>query len=321
MRASLIIGHEAGKSLAAAWQIPYVGVHHMQAHLLTPRLASSLKSDSGSELTPEFPFFSILVTGGHTLLVYSRGPARHQVLGSTIDVAIGSSLDKSGRDILPDSVLQGKQSITAYGRLLEEFAFPNGPRDYNDYRAPKTRREEIAGRPSRWGWTFPAPLATSRDLRLSFSSIPSALQKILGDRKPREGISEEERVDLARGTMTAAFEHLGSRLALALEYLKREEREIVKTVVVSGGVASNCFLMKVLRSFVKVRGFGHVEFIAPPPELCTDNAAMIGWAGIEMYEMGWYTDPSSKAVKTWSLESESDGEGFWDVGGWKRTAA
>lgn len=319
MRASLIIGHEAGKALAAAWQIPYVGVHHMQAHLLTPRLASSLKGNSRSELTtPKFPFLSILVSGGHTLFVYSKGLTDHEVMGNTIDIAIGSSLDKAGRDILPDTVLQGKQNITGYGKLLEQFAFPNGSRDYEDYRAPRTREDEISPRPSSWGWALPAPLVTSRDLRLSFSSFLSSVQKILGEKRSPEGVSDRERADLARATMAAVFEHLGSRLVMALEHIKRERRETVETIVISGGVASNRFLMKVLRSYVNIRGFGHVEFVTPPPELCTDNAAMIGWAGIEMYEMGLCTDPNSKALKTWSLDPESDGNGFWDVGVWKK---
>lgn len=130
---------------------------------------------------------------------------------------------------------------------------------------------------------------------------------------------------MAREAMRVSFEHLASRTVIALESLcqwnpKPNHRPIpqsvpVKTLVVSGGVAANKFLMTVLRSFLDVRGFGHVAIVAPPPALCTDNAAMIGWAGIEMFEAGWRSDYSVRALRKWSLEKEG---GVLGAGGWVR---
>ena len=319
MRSNLSVGLDTAKGLALAWQIPFVGVHHMQAHLLTPRLVSSVKGGSWAQLTsPKFPFMSLLTSGGHTLLVNSTTLTDHEVLAETGDTAIGDTIDKAARVILPESLIQSKKG-TAYGRLLEQFAFPNGPQDYADYRPPLTRADEIIPHKSDWGWSLTTPLAKSRDLRFSFSGLATSIENIVKEKtKDRKEMSEKERIDLARAAMTTSFEHLASRLVLALQSLDPRKRKAVNTIVISGGVASNKFLMKVMKTFLHARGFGHIEFVTPPPYLCTDNAAMIGWAGIEMFEMGWSTDLSTRALKKWSLDSRAEDGGILGPVGWKK---
>lgn len=317
MRSNLSVGLDTGKALSVAWQVPMVGVHHMQAHLLTPRLVSCLEKNNGSSdvPSPRFPFFSLLVSGGHSILVHSKSLTDHKIMASSDDIAIGETLDKSAREILPQSILQEAKS-TMYGKALEQFVFPNGKADFADYRPPMNRGEEVVKRQSRWGWSLTTPFANTRALQLSFSSVSSMVNKIV---KGKNGcLSDEERVDLGRETMRVSFEHLASRAIIALEALRlrNQDEEEIKTLVVSGGVAANQFLMEVLRSFLDVRGFGHINIVAPPVYLCTDNAAMIGWAGIEMFEAGWQTALSCRALRKWTLDPQAEDGGVLGPNGW-----
>lgn len=319
MRSNLAVGLDTAKGLAVAWQLPLVGVHHMQAHLLTPRLVSSLNGRSWQELTtPRFPFMSLLISGGHTLLVNSTSLTQHSILADTVDMAVGDAIDKAARAILPDHVVQ-KSSGATFGNLMEQFAFPNGPADYAEYKPPMTRGEEIVPHGSKWGWSLSTPLANTREPRFSFSGIPSTVDRVVGERKKKgEDTCEEERVDLARAVMQVSFEHLASRIVMALEAIPERRRRDINALVVSGGVAANLFLMTVLRSFLEARGFGHIKFVFPPPHLCTDNAAMIGWAGIEMYEMGWRSDLSCRVIKRWSLDPKAEDRGIMGAPGWRK---
>lgn len=328
MRSNLAVGLDTGKGLTVAWQIPFVGVHHMQAHLLTPRLVSALaqKNENGSSSapppgsSPDFPFLSILVSGGHSLLVKSASVTDHEIMASSADIAIGETLDKAARLILPESLLQTAKS-TMYGKMLESFAFPNGPADYADYRPAMNRGEELIKRESPWGWSITAPFANTRQLQFSFSCVSSTVTRIVSKKEATgEVMSDDERVALARESMRVCFEHLASRTIIALEYLRDQglDPKEIKTLVVSGGVAANRFLMTVLRSFLDVRRFGHVKIIAPPPYLCTDNAAMIGWAGIEMFEAGWQTDLSCRALRKWTLDPRAEDGGILGPQDWKR---
>ncbi|KAJ5775899.1 uncharacterized protein N7511_000910 [Penicillium nucicola] len=335
MRSNLSVGLDTGKALSVAWQIPMIGVHHMQAHLLTPRFVSCMENGNGNEnepsaeatakptptpaIAPEFPFLSILVSGGHTILVHSTGLTEHKIIAVSEDIAIGEALDKSARDILPAELLQQSKS-TMYGKTLEKFVFPGGQADFSDYRAPETRGQELATRQNKWGWYITTPFANTRTLQFSFSSVSSMVGKILQKKKDGE-MSTEERIDLGRETMRVAFEHLASRTVIALEMLQprgTDDRDEIKTLVVSGGVAANRFLMGVLRSFLDVRGFQDIRVVAPPVHLCTDNAAMIGWAGIEMFEAGWRSDLSGRPVRKWSLDPQAEDGGILGPAGWYR---
>ncbi|PGH17138.1 hypothetical protein AJ79_01276 [Helicocarpus griseus UAMH5409] len=336
MRSNLFNGLDTAKGLAVAWQIPIVGVHHMQAHLLTPRLFASLQHQSSGAGTntanPNFPFISLLVSGGHTLLVHSNSIVDHQILASTCDIAIGDALDKVARAILPQSYLDQSNS-TMYGKLLESFAFPNGASDFAEYQAPRSRAEELKKQENeQWGWSFGLPYAESRKLEFSFSGMASQAERIVAGRKSQwealgksgEGfMSNDERIALAHTFMRCCFEHLASRTIIALQMLRQrrkdetsQESEDIPHLVISGGVGANQFLRKLLRSFLDIRGFGHIDVIAPPPYLCTDNAAMIGWAGIEMFEAGWRSNLECRAIRKWSLDPKAEDGGILGADGW-----
>ncbi|EFR03131.1 glycoprotease [Nannizzia gypsea CBS 118893] len=142
-------------------------------------------------------------------------------------------------------------------------------------------------------------------------------------------LPHEGRIAFCRDFMRVCFEHLASRIILALENVssgatnsvgmeKLGPKSPVKTVVVSGGVAANQYLRHILRSFLDVRGFSDVDIVAPPLYLCTDNAAMIGWAGIEMFEAGWRTSRKSQAIRKWSLDSAAEDGGILGPHGWEQ---
>ncbi|KAL4883008.1 glycoprotease family-domain-containing protein [Aspergillus karnatakaensis] len=421
MRSSLFTGLDTAKALAVAWQIPFMAVHHMQAHLLTPRLVSAVvahlkepktAAEGDANLTstsasisnadadadadanpnpqpnvyrpvidhpffrpdkktleedgdeprlarpqPQFPFLSLLASGGHTMLVSSTGLTKHEVLAETADIAVGEALDKAARMILPDEILE-KCRNTMYGKYLEQFAFPNGPSDYADYVAPTTRGEEIdsSKKVSKYGWYLTVPFAQTRTLEFSFASLETAVTNIVRKRakelklppappaeekkkkeepkdpfeatgpgihrfvdpsaKPEEPPTPaglEERRLLAREAMRVCFEHLASRIVIALDALSSSGQNIrrIKALVVSGGVGANNYLTTVLSSFLQARGYNHITIIAPPAWLCTDNAAMIGWAGIEMFESGWRGEIDVKALQKWSLETDGVGDESW----------
>jgi N6-L-threonylcarbamoyladenine synthase len=328
MRSNLSVGLDAAKALAVAWHIPVIGVHHMQAHALTPRLVSAL--DHHPEAGPHFPFLSALVSGGHSLLIESTGLTSHKILATTADIALGDCLDKAARAILPSHLI-----TPPYGRALEQFAFPAGASDYN-YIAPAKRDVELARKPSKWAWALGAPLAESRNgsssrkMIYSFSGLLSSIERFVkyeSDahmstitkrlRQPDQ-LCHDERRDMAREVMRVAFEHLASRVLLHLTSLPPKDAAKVESLVVSGGVAANSFLRHVMGAFLHVRGFGHVKLFFPPIDLCTDNAAMIAWTGLEMWEEGWRSDLSIRPIKTWSMDPSAGDGGILGVQGWTK---
>lgn len=307
MRSNLSCGLDTAKGLAAAWSIPMVGVHHMQAHALTPRLAHALNSPLSSA-DPEFPFLNLLVSGGHTMLLHSTGLTSHTIVANSIDIAVGDCLDKCGRHILPEAVL-ATANDTAYGKHLSNYAFPT-PSTFEAYDIPRRRGDELHKPKNEFGWALQLPLSHSRQMAFSFAGIPSHVERQMA-RAPN--MSAEERLLLARTVLGVSFEHLASRICLALE-----SNQNIQTLVVSGGVAANDFLRWFLRAMLDVRGHQAVRLVFPPVALCTDNAAMIAWAGMEMFEAGWRTALGVAAVRKWSMDPTADDGGILGLDGWYR---
>lgn len=319
---NLSAGLSTAKGLAVAWGVPLVGVHHMQAHALTPRLVNALglsQAAAGSQPEnttsggPDFPFLSLLVSGGHTQLVHSRSLTEHSIIATTTDVAIGNLLDHSARKILPEPVLASATDVM-YGRLLESFAFPEGgtPEEYAFYKPAASRADELLDQDTGYSWVLPSPLRDTRKLAYSFSSLGAISDKITA---ANPSMDEAERRTLARHLMAGAFRLLVGRLCIALEDVPGLSQ--ASTLVVAGGVACNRFLMHVLRSTLAARGYGHLKLMAPPPYLCTDNAAMIAWTGMEMYEAGWESDLDILAINKWPMDP-NHGHGIMGALGWRR---
>lgn len=356
----------------------------MQAHALTPRLVAALqpsgqvtsagglswnifRSNNGpgpSSNSPDFPFLSVLVSGGHTLLIHSTSLTDHSILASTSDIAIGDCLDKIARVVLPANLLTTPEG-TMYGALLEKFAFPEMVKeevlqeddieedvDYDDcekykspyfledrpakdygeenaaaqayaYTAPKSRGEEHTKRVTEWGWGFSPPLANSagglksKSMEFSFTGLVTAVERVVRfsmdkatgklskAERAASDITEGERRAIAREAMRAAFEHLTGRVVMGLEEIKAKDPEAAKSItsiVVSGGVAANGYLRHIIGRMLTERGYPNMRLIFPPASLCTDNAAMIGWAGIEMFKAGHTDTLSIRALRKWPLD-------------------
>ncbi|TLD32377.1 putative o-sialoglycoprotein endopeptidase [Venturia nashicola] len=302
MRSSLMAGLDTAKGLAVAWNVPLIGVHHMQAHALTPRLCAALEQYTSPKeqnvgLQPAFPFLTLLISGGHTLLLHSTGIANHSILANTDDIAIGDCLDKCARSILPQSLLDSSKDVS-YGRLLESFAFPiPGPHAYDE--TALSRGRGVRAFQSPYGWQLPVPLLATRggqkskSMKFSYTGLVTFATRVAEKgwvdgrlcKQPRKvPMPEQEARYLAREVMRIAFEHLASRVSLQIER-ERVAHEITPTtpisnaLVISGGVAANQYLRHVFQSQPSL---AHLEIIIPPIDLCTDNAAMIAWAAHEM---------------------------------------
>ncbi|KAI0161112.1 glycoprotease family-domain-containing protein [Hypoxylon sp. FL1284] len=347
MLSNLSTGLNTAKGLAVAWDVPLLGVNHMQAHALTPRLVSALsagdRTRGGHETTgqekgggeeekkPAFPFLSLLVSGGHSLLVLSRSLNDHAVLAEAQNIAVGDMLDKCARVIIPAAEVAAGADVM-YGPLLERFAFPDistscpepARADCYEY-APSPDKRQPPVFDSGLGWFLTPPLSGTADMAYEFAGLNGQVQKVLLERPAMEA---PERRLLARHAMRLAFEHLASRLVLALANGTADEDgdkgdgllRDVRTCVVAGGVASNRYLMHILRAVLDARGFAHVELVCPPLPLCTDNAAMIAWTGVEMYEAGWRSDLDILAIRKWPLDPEAEGGGILGAPGWKDVA-
>lgn len=348
MRSNLSVGLDTAKGLATAWNVPLVGVHHMQAHALTSRLATLMETEGergysleDNELKPTYPFLTVLASGGHTMLIDSAGLTEHTVLADSQDIALGEFLDKAARVILPTELLKAP-----YGKALEGFAFQSTvhrrgqnedlemiedaqrsltteyirscPARYK-YEAPKTQQELMERRSTDWGWSLTPPLTErkggeSKRMEYSFAGLLTFVERLVKHASEVSEMGLQERQDLAREVQRIAFEHLASRVMLHLTSAAAEWKG--DTVVVSGGVASNKFLRHLLRKTLDARGYGHIELSFPPVALCTDNALMIAWAAIEMYEAGWESSLDIGPIRKWSMDPKAPDGGILGVDGW-----
>ncbi|KAH9939411.1 glycoprotease [Epithele typhae] len=272
----------SARALAAVMNKPLVGVHHMQAHALTPFLTAP----DGE--APEFPFLTLLVSGGHTMLLLATSPTQFRILVNTTDIAIGNAFDKAAR------ALQIPLDGAAPGAALERFcAQPDTPGEV----LPKVEMP----RPT-WGL-----------MRFSYAGFASAIARVLEEYGGIDGMSHTVRRAVARSFQRATVAHLEEKISRALA-LCSEIGVTPRCMVVSGGVASNSFLRARMRVCLDAASPGEaLPMYFPPPSLCTDNAAMIGWASMSRFLAG-DTDPYSIGhKKDWSLEDlgrETGGSGL-----------
>ncbi|KAF8891701.1 glycoprotease family-domain-containing protein [Infundibulicybe gibba] len=244
----LSVGSNAAKTLAAALNKPLVGVHHMQAHALTPLLTSWPD-------IPKFPFLSLLISGGHTLILLAASLKSFRVLATTPDESIGRAFDKVSR------MLELKWTKLGPGAALEEFCKDGGvlaPLDIPP---------------------FPRPMHGK--LGFSYASLHSHAERYINKRGGVASLDDAERRSLALGFQAAAATHLEDKLLLAVNWCTQNNIN-VEHIVVSGGVASNAFLRERLHACLS-----HLQqpisLNFPPPSLCTDNAVMIGWASMHRF--------------------------------------
>lgn len=229
---------------------------------------------AGHALTPRltdglaFPYMILLVSGGHCQFLIVRGADDFERLGGTIDDAPGEAFDKAAR--------------------LLGLPQPGGP---------AVEREAATGDPRRFA--FPRPLLDRPGCDLSFSGLKTALLRardaLLAE---KAGLTRQDRADLCASFQAAVADVLTEKSRRALAEAPR--RAPLSGFAVAGGVAANRAIRAGLETMSAHAG---VPFLAPPLDLCTDNAAMIAWAGIERLDLGLTDGPDLEARPRWPLDA------------------
>jgi N6-L-threonylcarbamoyladenine synthase len=225
LRGPLLIGASIAKSLAFSLKIPSIGIHHMEAHLLINLL---------EDPAPKFPFLTLLISGGHCLLINAKELGSYEIVGQTIDDAVGEAFDKVSK--------------------LLELGYPGGP-----------LIEKLAQSGDSSAFSFPRPMINKDNLDFSFSGLKTAVFYTLKDTK---FINKQIKANIAASFQDAVADTLLIKSKKALEETKQNE------LVIGGGVASNKYIRKKL-----VEGLKDNKIYFPPLERCTDNGAMVAFAG------------------------------------------
>lgn len=220
---ALLVGTAIGRSLAWALNVPAIAINHMEGHLLSPLLEDN---------PPAFPFVSLLVSGGHTLLIEVTGVGQYQLLGESIDDAVGEAFDKTAK--------------------MLGLAYPGGP-----------VLAELAEKGTADKYEFPRPMTNRPGLDFSFSGLKTFAMNTWRDSTQ----SEQDKADIALAFQTAAIETLAIKCKRALKQSNHQ------TLVVAGGVSAN----KALRA--RLSAMPKINVYYPRPEFCSDNGAMIAFAG------------------------------------------
>lgn len=252
---ALLVGAGVARSLAWALELPAIGVHHMEGHLLAPLM----EAPDPVHGRPEPPFVALLVSGGHTQLVAVDAIGSYRLLGETLDDAAGEAFDKTAK--------------------LMGLPYPGGP---------QLARLAQAGTPGRF--KFSRPMTHRPGVDFSFSGLKT--QVLLAWRDCDQ--SDATRADIARGFEDAVVDTLAIKCARALDLAGCE------TLIVAGGVGANTRLRTKLHAMAERRG-GRVCF--PRPELCTDNGAMIAFAGALRLQAGQRDDARVHVTPRWDMAS------------------
>lgn len=245
---ALLVGAGVGRALAWALDLPALGVHHMEGHLLAPLMEDD---------PPQAPFVALLVSGGHTQLVAVEQIGRYRLLGQTLDDAAGEAFDKTAK--------------------MMGLPYPGGP---------QLAALAEQGTPGRY--RFARPMTDRPGLDFSFSGLKT--QVLLAWRDSDQ--SDATRRDIARGFEDAVVDTLVIKCQRALEAAGS------KVLVVAGGVGANQRLRARLQESAARHG-GRVCF--PRPALCTDNGAMIAFAGALRLQAGQHDDAQITVTPRWDM--------------------
>lgn len=244
---ALLVGAAIGRSIAWALDKPALAVNHMEGHLLSPLL---------EERAPEFPFVSLLVSGGHTLLVDVKGVGEYELLGESVDDAVGEAFDKTAK--------------------LLGMDYPGGP-----FLAAKAEE----GTPDRF--QFPRPMTNRPGLDFSFSGLKTFAMNTWHDSDQ----TEQDKADIALAFQTAVVDTLAIKCKRALKQTGHSR------LVVAGGVSAN----KALRQ--KLDAMPGVEVYYPRQQFCSDNGAMIAFAGAMRQQALQMQDKPTFSVRPrWPLD-------------------
>ena len=254
---ALMVGASVGRALAYAWDVPAIGVHHMEGHLLAPML---------EENPPAFPFVALLVSGGHTQLVKVDAIGCYELLGESLDDAAGEAFDKAAK--------------------MLDLAYPGGP--------PVARLAErgVSGR-----FEFPRPMVDRPGLDFSFSGLKTYTLNTVAAHAQADGLPDDQTcADIACAFQDAVVSTLVIKCRRALEQTG------MKTLVIAGGVSANKKLRQELEiALAKIQA----KVFYARHEFCTDNGAMIAYAGCQRLLAGQSESLAVNVRARWPLNTLS----------------
>jgi N6-L-threonylcarbamoyladenine synthase len=248
---ALLVGAAAASSLAWALDVPVVGVHHMEGHLLAPMLDTE---------RPGFPFVALLVSGGHTQLVEVQGVGRYRMLGESVDDAAGEAFDKTAK--------------------MLGLPYPGGP---------ELAKLALQGNPDRF--RFPRPMTDRPGLDFSFSGLKTFA---LNTWKDAEVQDEQLKADICRAFEDAVIDTLAIKCRRALKETG------IADLVLAGGVSANMRLRERMQQELEKLG-GRAWY--PQPQFCTDNGAMIAYAGCQRLLAGAGESGEFQVRARWPMET------------------
>ncbi|MFY9589792.1 tRNA (adenosine(37)-N6)-threonylcarbamoyltransferase complex transferase subunit TsaD [Rickettsia endosymbiont of Halotydeus destructor] len=290
----VIVGAMFGKTLASVLKKPFIAINHLEGHALTARLTHKIA----------YPYLLLLVSGGHCQFVAVKALGKYKILGQTIDDAVGEAFDKVAK--------------------MLGLPFPGGP---------EIEKRAKLGDPHKY--ILPKPIINSSDCNMSFSGLKTAVRTLIIKLK---NISDLEINNIAASFQYTIGEILTIKTLEAIKVYEKiiaedsysndllnlnvkqgvNERSLYllgehlnspqscganlekhKNIVIAGGVAANGYLRQLLTEQLAKYDY---ELIAPPIKLCTDNAAMIAYAGLERFNNNLFSPVNFCPRARWSLE-------------------
>ncbi len=254
---ALMVGGSMATALGFTLDIPVVGVHHMEGHLLAPML---------EDKPPEFPFVALLVSGGHTQLVSVKGIGDYQLLGESLDDAAGEAFDKTAK--------------------MLDLDYPGGP-----------VLAKLAEKGHLNRFDFPRPMTDKPGLDFSFSGLKTHTRNLIEKHRGSDVLPDQQTTyDICAGFQEALVDTLTIKCKRALKQTN------MKRLVIAGGVSANKRLRQKLEA--ELMQFDAQVFYARH-EFCTDNGAMIAYAGCQRLLAGERSDLSLSVTPRWPLQSLS----------------
>ncbi|MFT4613921.1 MAG: N6-L-threonylcarbamoyladenine synthase, partial [Bacteroidia bacterium] len=211
---------------------------------------------------PTFPFVALLVSGGHTQLVRVDGIGQYRMLGESLDDAAGEAFDKAAK--------------------MLGLPYPGGPH---------IARLALEGDPQRFD--FPRPMVNRPGLDFSFSGLKTYTRNTVAECRGEGELSEQDRCDIARAFEEAVVSTLMIKCRRALK------QEALKTLVIAGGVSANINLRETLKRDLAKQG---AKVFYPAPIFCTDNGAMIAYAGAQRLAAGQVDGEQATVRPRWPME-------------------
>ena len=251
---ALLVGASLAKSLALAWSVPSIGIHHMEGHLVATLLA---------EDAPKYPFIALLVSGGHTQLMTCQQEHQYELLGESQDDAAGEAFDKVAK--------------------MLGLPYPGGP-----------AIAEIAKQGTPGRFTFPRPMTNKPGLDFSFSGLKTFTLNTVNGLKSQSGrdLSSQEKADVAFAFQEAVVDTIRIKCERAMDQTGLDR------LILAGGVSANTELRTRLDDSAQKH---HRQVYYPSLHLCTDNGAMIAYAGYLRLQYGHQESLSIEVRPRWPM--------------------